>query len=82
LTIVTANLTTNSSYYVKVAPYYVRSTPRWTKVGFLRTKKEGAVSKTVKLPKSVRGVPSIQVCLKNATNDDILCRRVAVVANQ
>jgi LysM repeat protein len=82
LTIVTTNLTTTSSYYVKVAPYYVRSTPKWVKIGFLRTKKEGAVSKTFKLPKDVRGANSIQVCLKNATSDDMLCRRAAVVVNQ
>jgi LysM repeat protein len=82
LTIVTANLATNSSYYVKVAPYYVRSIPKWVKIGFLRTKNEGAVSKTFKLPKDVRGVNSIQVCLKNATSDDTICQRAAVVVNQ
>jgi LysM repeat protein len=76
LTIVTKNFPTKSSFYVKVAASG-RGTLKYTKIGFLRTKKEGAVSKLFKLPKDFRKVPTISVCVKNVRTDDQLCQRVS-----
>lgn len=76
LTIVTKNFPTKSNYYVKVAPSG-RGNLKYSKIGFLRTKKEGAVSKIFKLPKDFRKVPALSVCVKNARTDDQLCQKVS-----
>lgn len=76
LTIVTKNFPTKSSFYVKVAPSG-RGALKYTKIGYLRTKKEGAVSKLFKLPKDFRKIPTISVCVKNVQTDNQLCQRVS-----
>ena len=77
LTIKTANFPTKSNFYIKISPNIRRESSSYTKIGLLKTKKEGSVTKTFKLPKDFNHVASISVCVKNAMTDDTLCRSVS-----
>lgn len=76
LTIITKNFPTKSSFFVKIAAPG-RGTLKYTKIGFLRTKKEGAVTKSFKIPKDFRKIETLVVCVKNASSDAQLCQKVA-----
>jgi murein DD-endopeptidase MepM/ murein hydrolase activator NlpD len=73
LNIRTENFPKNSSYYVKVTD------PRKglpIKIGMLKIKDNGAVSRNFPLPEFFRRTTRINVCLKNAVNDVNVCRLV------
>jgi LysM repeat protein len=72
--IVTINFPKKSAYFVKMAD---ATTPRlYQKVGVLNTlNKQSAIGK-YKIPKNLRLVPIIQVCLKNTFTDANVCRNL------
>lgn len=67
------------SGFKKTAPYVVRAretdTSAWFKLGKFATDKNGEVSETFKLPKDLQGKQFVNVCLKNAVTDTLLCKR-------
>jgi LysM repeat protein len=76
LTVKGTNFPTKSSFYVKISPSSYRNL-HWSKIGMMKTGKESGVTATYKLPKGFTVLPTILVCVKNATTDDTLCKRVA-----
>jgi LysM repeat protein len=73
LTIKTANYPAKTNYYIRAANG-IRRLGTFYKVGLLHVKKNAAVERTVRLPKSLRNAASLTVCLKNALNDSIQCK--------
>lgn len=79
LTITTANFPTQSNFYIKAGEGRYK-TQSWYKLGRLHTKKTGAVIASYKLPKQLRNVRYLNVCVKNAISDAVLCRQLVIAA--
>lgn len=69
----TTGFPTKSTFYVKVSEDKYKIT-KWTKVGRLHTKKTGAVEAIFRLPKGFRNVNTLNICIKNASSDAVLCK--------
>jgi len=72
ITIKVNNLPKKSVFYVKVDDAKDRVF-KWVKIGLVRMGKNTAVSKTIKLPRGVRGGETFNICLKNGTTDALYC---------
>jgi LysM repeat protein len=68
-------LSARQAYNVKVRDADL-SIGGWHKVGVLKAKRTDTFSGTYILPRDLRSTIYLQVCLKNATNDDLACRTV------
>jgi len=64
-----------SIYYVK-GKNAARGVYPWYKFGRVKTSKTGSATITLKLPKQLRSTEVIQVCLKNAVTDAVVCQTV------
>ena len=68
------------SGFKKEYPFIVRvseyDTASWHKLGRFSTDDDGEVSETFKLPNAVARVTALNVCLKSAVNDSLICKRV------
>ena len=65
--------------FKKNAPYVLRlretDKSTWYNLGKFATDKNGEVSETFKLPKDLLGKQFLNVCLKNAVTDVLICKR-------
>jgi LysM repeat protein len=65
--------------FSKKATYYVRANDGsrdnniWSRLGRLRTDKNGNTEVSFQLPKGLRNTTDLAVCLKNVKNDDVNC---------
>lgn len=68
------------SGFKKDYPFIVRvrenDTATWYKLGRFSTDDDGEISETFKLPKAVAKLTALNVCLKSAVNDSLVCKRV------
>jgi LysM repeat protein len=46
----------------------------WSKVGYIRIKKTTSASAVFEVPKSLRYIPNLWVCLKDQTTNELICR--------
>jgi hypothetical protein len=67
-------LTKNSGHVVKVAKVE-RGTLDFLKFGKFRADKNGKANVTFKLPRRFRDATYIQICVKNLSNDKVVCAR-------
>ncbi len=72
ITIKVNNLPKKSVFYVKVDDAKDRVF-KWVKIGLVRMGKNTAITKTIKLPRGVRGTETFNICLKNGTTDALYC---------
>jgi murein DD-endopeptidase MepM/ murein hydrolase activator NlpD len=69
--------------YPKQNTYYVKAGEKgfkygqWIRLGRVRSRKDGSIDATFLFPKSLRNSRVVEVCLKNITNDDVACKRIA-----
>lgn len=68
----TENFPTNSTFYVKVSGARTGE----NKIGLLKIKNTGTVTRSFELPVGFRNSSRINVCLKNAMTDVNICRLV------
>lgn len=77
LTVSTGNFPTQSSFFVRASEDRFPNM-KWDKLGSIRTKKSGDVVRTFLLPRDLRDSSLLTICVKNATTDDVLCKRFAI----
>jgi LysM repeat protein len=75
ISITIKGLSTKTSYYVRVRDG-TASVRGWYKIGVMRAKKNTTATMSFSLPKELRNVLYIQVCLKNGTTDELACRTI------
>ena len=70
-----SNFSKKQAYYVKVrdGTSWIGG---WEKIGTVKVPKKTTVSKRFTLPQDLKGAIYIDVCLKNATTDSLVCRTV------
>jgi LysM repeat protein len=71
------NLGRNSSYFVKV-DNADKSATEWFRVGLLKTDGDREGEDTFDLPEELEKAKSFNVCLKNTSNDDLICNDPAL----
>jgi len=75
-------ISVSASGFAKKAAFYVKvrditsTVGGWHKIGQLKVKRKTAKTGYYILPKELRGSIYLQVCLKNATTDEKICRTV------
>lgn len=75
-------VTVNLSDFTKKQVFFVKvrdaaqNVGGWTKIGTFRIPKSTTSSKVFQLPDSLRSKLYIDVCLKNASTDELICRTV------
>jgi LysM repeat protein len=74
VTVTVSELSKNAGYMVK-AMKVERGELDWVKVGKFKADKKGKASATFKLPKRLRDATYLQVCVKNLTDDKVVCAR-------
>ena len=80
--VVGKNVYITMSNYSKKQAYYVKVRDGtawiggWEKIGTVKVPKKTTVSKRFTLPQDLKGAIYIDVCLKNATTDSLVCRTV------
>lgn len=74
ITVEVSDLTKNSGYVVRMMKVE-RGELDWVKIGKFKADKKGKASATFKLPKNLRDATYLQVCVKNLTNDKVVCAR-------
>jgi LysM repeat protein len=67
--------TVRNKFYIKVRAGDI-GFGGWYKIGSLKVPKKTAVTGVYSLPKDLRTVSPITVCLKNASTDQLICRTV------
>jgi hypothetical protein len=72
VTIKTTAFPTKTAYFVKAAKKTAGS-PTWYMLGDLKTKSSSSKSYTYKLPKQLRDVDDLNVCLKNSVTNKLSC---------
>lgn len=75
LTVTVSNTTARRSYYVRVREVS-NSVGGWYKLGSLRVPKNTVVIHNYNLPSKLSGAIYLEVCLKDATTDERICRTV------
>jgi hypothetical protein len=75
VTINTSNFSKKQVFFVKVRDAN-QNIGGWLKVGTLRLPKNTAKTQTYPLPDGLRDKLYIDVCLKNASTDELICRKV------
>ena len=75
VTVNLSNFTKKQVFFVKVRDAN-QNVGGWTKVGTFRLPKNTTGSKTYQLPDSLRNKLYIDVCIKNASTDELICRTV------
>lgn len=75
ITINTSNFSKKQVFYVKVRDAD-QKIGGWTKIGTLRLPKNTTKSQTFTLPDSLRNKMYLDVCLKNASTDELICRTI------
>lgn len=73
ISITIKGISTNTSYIVRVRDGNA-SVGGWYKLGKLSAKKNTTTTLSFSLPKELRSSLYLQVCLKNATTDELACR--------
>ncbi len=73
LTVEVANFSDYTVYYVRADAGNLRSTS-WTRIGRLRTNKNGAATVSYRLPRKYYEINEVTVCLKNTMSDETLCQ--------
>jgi LysM repeat protein len=71
ITISSSKLPTNNTYFVKVDNANNKKL-EWYRVGILKTGKQSSVKESFKLPDALRNTSSVNVCLKNMSNDAVV----------
>jgi LysM repeat protein len=74
VTLKLSGLRKNGVYYVKAARYF-RGSTNWYKFGIVKISKSGTANVTLTLPRALRDVDYIQLCVKEATNNGVECAR-------
>ncbi len=75
-------VTVNLSSFTKKQVFFVKVRDAaqnfggWTKIGTFRVPKSTTASKSYQLPDALRNKLYIDVCLKNASTDELICRTV------
>ena len=75
-------VTVNLSSFTKKQVFFVKVRDAsqnfggWTKIGTFRVPKNTTASKSYQLPDALRNKLYIDVCLKNASTDELICRTV------
>lgn len=64
-----------ANYWVNVGPAKKRGID-WTRLGKLRTNKDGAAVYYYRFPDNMYDEPYVYVCMKNMVNDKLVCKRV------
>ena len=72
VTISSSKLPTNNTYFVKVDNANNKKL-EWYRVGILKTGKQSSLKESFKLPDALRNTSSVNVCLKNMSNDAVMC---------
>lgn len=75
ITVKVTNPPTKRAYYVKVRDV-TAGAGSWYKVGTFKVKKSSTNTQVFSIPKDLRSKLYLQVCLKNATTDELTCRTV------
>jgi LysM repeat protein len=75
LTITASNTSARRAFYVRVRDIS-SSTGGWYKLGSFKVPKNSTVIRSYSLPSKLSGAIYLQVCLKEATNDDLVCTTV------
>jgi LysM repeat protein len=70
-----SNFSKKQAYYVKVrdGTSWIGG---WNKIGTVKVPKKTSVTKRYTLPEDLKGAIYIDVCVKNATTDSLVCRTV------
>lgn len=75
VTITASDFTKKQVFFVKIRDANER-TGGWTKIGNFKIPKNSAKTQTYQLPQGFRDTAYIDVCLKNASTDELICRTV------
>lgn len=75
VTLTIPKLSENEAFVVKVRDGQT-TIGGFTKIGRIKGKKANSVTANFSLPKSLRSKMYIQVCVKNQTSDELICRTV------
>jgi lysozyme len=73
ITLKVASFPKNSNYHVRIGEALRHS--GWTRIGKMKTNKNGAGEATYGLPKDLRNVPSYYICLKDQITDKLACAK-------
>jgi hypothetical protein len=73
--ITAADFRTSGSYYVKVRDI-TSGQGKWYKLGNMKIAKNRMVSRQYLLPKQLNSSIYFQVCLKNGTSNEVICKNV------
>lgn len=75
LTVTASNTSTRRAFYVRVRDVST-TVGGWVKLGSFKVPKNSVVSRSYSLPSNLSGATHLQVCLKEATNDQVVCTTV------
>lgn len=78
VTVTIKSFPTQTMFFVRISEG--RRNPVAYRLGYMKTKKSGDLSKTFKLPKELWNVSYFTVCAKNTTTDALLCKYVYLPA--
>lgn len=77
ITINVTNFPSKTSYFVKIKDSFPRVYD-WRRLGRVRTNKAGTTQATFQMPKPMRMLDSVSICLKNVLTDDVICKTVEI----
>lgn len=75
MTFTVSGFPAKANYWVNVGPAKQRSID-WTRLGKLRTNKDGKAVYFYRFPDNMHDEPYVFVCMKNMVNDKLICKRV------
>ncbi|HEX7973330.1 MAG TPA: LysM peptidoglycan-binding domain-containing protein [Anaerolineales bacterium] len=77
ITITINNFPGKTTYYLRIKDSFPRVYD-WRRLGRVRTNKDGSTQATFQMPKEMRILDSISICLKNVVSDDVICKTVSI----